>query len=114
MAKFQSTDKKSVRGPEESTPHADARYEAIQDGGDPADIRRGDGIWRDNNLDQARAADFGDEDHMAALMGPTRFDAMMHRAYLERMDRRLELTFRCRGSSRTRVYRDPAYRVGPP
>ncbi len=35
----------------------DELWEALQEGADPADMDHGDGIWRDNNPDQARAAD---------------------------------------------------------
>lgn len=70
---------------------------------DPADQR--DDAWTRHGV--ARAATFGDEDHMMALQGPSRFRLTP----LDVGDSR----FRCRNRPvETTVWRNPAYRVGPP
>lgn len=56
------------------------------------------------------AARFSDEDHMSALMGPTRFDGVM-RAHVRDVDR---MSNPRKGCLPVTVYHegDPAYRVG--
>jgi hypothetical protein len=57
-----------------------------EDGEDDA-ADHADDAWTSHGI--ACAAAFGDEDHMAALMGPTRFDAIMraHMREVRRMSR---------------------------
>lgn len=51
--------------------------EALEEGADPADMVRDDGIYRDNNPDQARAAEWAAEnDHLDVLRTGGRFDRL--------------------------------------